>query len=156
MGIQGKFFLGNDGKWKVQSSSRLKIETYERLAPDLRVNIINNNYVRKNDIGKIVITDSKGVRYIFGNTGDHIEYSIPFTPERISSFYIRTKTERPNAWYLSSVVDTNNQTVYTFDYERGHKIIHFYRKNGYSKGTCEVITEQGISYSGVGQNDTKS
>ena len=145
MGFSGTFFLDNEGKWKVQSNTHLKIEIELREHPDL-----DRNNSTRSDIGKIVITDLKGNKYIFGNTNTEIEYSFPFVPEhlrRVGSFllYERKGNEVPNAWYLSKVINVNNVVVYKFDYERGGKQVHFYRDNHYSRGGCYTKYPNNIS-----------
>ena len=157
MGLRGKFFLGNDGEWKVQSNTHLRIEIFKRKTPDLRVNIITNGTVyqpvdTKNDIAKIIITDTNGTQYIFGNTNTEIEYVTSLRPEKSNSAYgglgfgggsdyRRLTRERPNSWYLSLVKNTKNQTIYEFEYERGDKIIEFYRVNSFRYSNCAKGTD---------------
>ncbi|QMU65422.1 MAG: hypothetical protein GKR88_14770 [Flavobacteriaceae bacterium] len=145
MGITGKFFLDNNGNWRVQSNSKLKIKTYERVTPNLFQDRFDGTPNEpssdvRNDIGKIIITDEKGNQYIFGSTNDHIEYSLPI-PETI----LRAKfIERPSTWYLSSVMNSKGITLYNFEYERVEPIIHVYRNNSFKIGSC--LSENGVAY----------
>ncbi|NVK52504.1 MAG: hypothetical protein HWD85_06180 [Flavobacteriaceae bacterium] len=141
MGISGKFFLGNDGKWKVQSKFKLKISTIERAIPDFKS--VNPSSPSGNDIGEIIIEDYYGNKYYFGKTNDHIEYSAAFKPRMYigalgQPYYQYDITDRtkPNAWYLSSVTNNKNEIVYTFNYERGNKLAQLYRDNSFLFGSC--------------------
>jgi YD repeat-containing protein len=143
MGISGKFFLGNDGQWKVQSNQNLRIEVTERLTPTFSSIASNTS---SNDVGQITITDSYGVQYIFGKTDEHIEYSNPinsWAPSGGGFDYYKEADELPNAWYLSEVRDHNNLLLYEFEYERGSKIVHMYRKHSFTKGGCMQPRDDG-------------
>jgi YD repeat-containing protein len=149
MGISGKFFLGNDGEWKVQSDQKLKIEVVERLTPTFSTSTLNTDVF---DVGQIMITDLKGIKYLFGKIDDHIEYTNPLQNyvSQPWGYSYKEADEIPNAWYLSSVEDHNNVLLYEFEYERGSPITHFYRVNNYSKGGCMSANNDGTySYFGV-------
>ncbi len=147
LGITGKFFLDNDGNWRVQSNSKLKIETFERPTPNLFDDrfdgtINEPSLEERNDIGKIIITDEKGNKYIFGNNDSHIEY-----------FLAPKATETANAWYLSSVINNKNQVVYLFDYERLENITHIYRTRHFKIASC--LSDKGNAYTLVDDRTRK-
>lgn len=124
MGFTGKFFLGQDGQWKVQSDKNLKVE----INLEDNVKVLNRNTLRPwynnpdyapKCFGKITITDESGNKYIFGGTQNAIEYAQ-------HDFYDYERGVIANAWYLASVVDRLGNTVYTFEYDRGDFQGHFY------------------------------
>lgn len=119
MGFSGKFFMGNDGEWKVISNDNLKIEisNSDYILP-LNINYFGTSSMnplvkRCNCIGKIKITDDKGNYYIFGKTQNDIEFTIPsFGNQTLYNIF-------SNAWYLSEVYNKFGNKIYTLNYERG-------------------------------------
>ncbi|QQV02481.1 MULTISPECIES: RHS repeat domain-containing protein [Chryseobacterium] len=142
LGNTGKFFLGNDGTWKVSSNSNLKVEIND-VDFNKAFNINNypsslgggTNYTRAPTIGKITIIDDNGNKYIFGKTQNAIEYSI-------SSYNNQSKVYiAPNAWYLSEVIDRFSNILYTFEYERGTdqaQLYTGYKSHSRSRDYCYI------------------
>ena len=136
MGHTGKFFMGEDGQWKVSSPSNLKVIIEESdLEYPFGEDIIpfNNdfpdvagNYSTTKMIYRIRIIDDLGNEYVFGNTASSVEYSVPFF--RQSPY----NNQYPgmwmaNSWYLTQVNDRFGNEVYAFEYERGDYIASFYK-----------------------------
>lgn len=137
MGHVGKFFLGNDGVWKVQSNSNLKItNTVFENNPNF-INPISNiqgvNYFQS--IKEISIVDDYGNTFIFGRDSDAVEYSV-------SDFYYqaakngRSTPIYSNAWHLVEVKSRDNEIIYSFTYERGKPIANLSRAYSIQVGTC--------------------
>ncbi|WP_459209097.1 RHS repeat domain-containing protein [Aquimarina rhabdastrellae] len=140
MGHTGKFFLGQDGEWKVSSQSNLKISIEENdfLYPpnkceyylwdiasfDSSSDPIYGPCRREKlkTIGTITIKDDKGNTYVFGDEKNNIEYTL------MSSILFQLPTtsgssidyQYANSWYLKEVRNKLNQVVYNFEYERYH------------------------------------
>ncbi|WP_160140204.1 RHS repeat domain-containing protein [Chryseobacterium sp. c4a] len=131
MGYSGKFFLGEDGQWKVSSKSNIKVSI------DMMDNVVPMNYPTQrfcnNDsntnlgitksIGKITIWDDKGNKFIFGGQMNAIEFSN-------SDFFNQYERKiNANAWYLAEVYNNLGEKIYSFDYERGNFQATFYNNH---------------------------
>ena len=126
MGKSGKFFLDNDGKWKVASEDNIMV-IFNGLTSPLFANYPNyplfQNLFYPSVIAGFTLLDGNGNTYQFGN-GNAIEYSI--------DFYRQGDISNPdnwtaNSWYLTKVIDKYGNVIYQFDYERGGFIAQFYR-----------------------------
>lgn len=127
MGKTGKFFLGNDGEWKVISDDNLKIELKQDLVTPLFEKLPDtfyNGLVYPKVIGGFKITDDMGTEYFFGYNENAIEYSIPF----FNQIYPGPAVWVANSWYLTEVKDKYGSSLYNFTYERKHFIAEFYRQ----------------------------
>lgn len=129
MGISGKFYMGVDGQWRVQSEQSIKVEyigtgsnTYPPFTPP---NFTGNpwsgvgNGLYQGHLAGFILTDENGTKYEFGggNT-DYMEYSIEFFNQGRDTWIC-------NAWYLKSVTTHTGQTI-NFTYERGDFIAQMY------------------------------
>ncbi|WP_294300438.1 DUF5977 domain-containing protein [uncultured Chryseobacterium sp.] len=122
LGKNGKFFLGNDGIWKVQSDHNFKIIINES---DF---ILPFNYYPQNSghqvtgkvIGKITMVDDDGNRFIFGSDHNSIEFSV--------GGFFNQKMDRINstAWYLNEMKDRLGNTLFICSYMRDKPIARFY------------------------------
>lgn len=127
MGKTGKFFLGNDGQWKVYSNDNIDVVF------DVKD---NSNYIYPffdhypSSIQKVpkgikgfTLRDENGFMYEFGGTTESIDYIIPFfrqmEEENVECFF-------PTCWYLTSVKDKYGNEIYRFEYERGKFVAQFY------------------------------
>lgn len=142
MGYSGKFFLAQDGEWKVQSTSNIKVdinmaENQNTLNRDIYYPArYGNNFQGdpRKTIFKISLTDDKGVKYIFGNNHNAIEYCQ-------GNFFNYKQGVVPNAWFLTSVTDRLGNVLYNFAYERGEYQASFYL-NWSSKSFRKSSNEQ--------------
>lgn len=148
MGKSGKFFMGQDGEWKVASQHNLKIvvESSKFIYPPssltLPVSPIFQNQTKT--IGEIKIQDDKGLEYVFGGatTGTPnvaIEYSKEFY-EQIRWAWTAT------AWYLKEVRSSSGRLLYSFEYTRGPFIARFYNNTSlrsfqFNGNSCAVFNE---------------
>lgn len=148
MGTVGKFFLGEDGEWKVLSKSNLKvvIDMADNVQPMnfTSVKNCNNDYVFPKVIGKITIYDDKGNKFIFGGTQETIEYAFPDFFNQSSSKIVSS------AWYLKEVYNNFNQLIYSFNYERGDYIAQFYDNNTWGSFTKEFGGSWSDVYCNIG------
>lgn len=150
MGKTGKFFLDNEGKWKVLSDENLSIIFENNLIVPLDNIYIpgsGNSYKYPKVIGGFKIKDENGTIYVFGYQPEAIEYSIDFFGQ-VWGFYLW----KSNAWYLTKVIDKYGVEIYNFTYQRGDYIAQFYRTagttvSGYSGGTW--IDSECYHYSSV-------
>lgn len=125
MGKTGRFFLGNDGEWKVDSEYNLDI-IFD--VANYRSHLLSpfvENYPKQTAIDKkqpktiegFKIIDENGTIYEFGFTQDAIEYTIPLAycgdQEDINSLYARS-------WYLTRVLDRFGNELYKLTYHRGY------------------------------------
>jgi len=143
MGHSGKFYLGNDGQWKVQSDENL----------DVQFDITEeNNYqhtpfmypkpgtqdLEPKTIHGFTIRDAEGNTYRFGYHPDAIEYT--------HSFFDMAHNEdvyawHASAWYLTGVSDKYGNSIFTLTYSRGPYVIQAY--NAFSMFNWHTHTEFG-------------
>ncbi len=125
MGHSGKFFLGNDGEWKVASDENLMVE-FDYNNPDNFTFPFIERLPSWNDgdsnqpksIKGFVITDQDGNRYTFGGAQNlnGSEYSINLRNDNNGN----DKCEMyANSWYLTAVHDRYANELFKFEYERG-------------------------------------
>lgn len=127
MGKTGKFFLGNDGQWKVNSNDNIDVvfdvkDESNYIYPFFDHYPSNMRKVPKGIKG-FTLRDDNGFIYEFGGTTASIDYTIPFfrqmEQEKVECFF-------PTCWYLTSVKDKYGNEAYKFEYERGKFIAQFY------------------------------
>jgi len=143
MGHTGKFFMGEDGQWKVASESNLKIIINEAdfTYPFGSQTISNTSYKQTKLIGKIEVIDDAGIIYTFGSSPSAIEYSVDFFGQRPNYW-------QANSWYLTKVRTHYGKILYTLDYERGPYIGEFYNHthhNVFNAGYVNGIFQGWIS-----------
>jgi YD repeat-containing protein len=115
LNYSGKFYLDHQGQWVVKANVALKV-TFDGtfIDPPFTVPyewyIYNSNgYVKT--FKKFTITDEAGIEYIFGNTTDAIEYSVPF--------FAQNNHWVANTWHLTQIKLTNGQQItFTYDYTK--------------------------------------
>ena len=129
MGISGKFYMGVDGQWRVQSEQSMKVEyigtgsnTYPPFTPpNFTGNVWSStgNGLYLGHLAGFILTDENGTKYEFGggNT-DFMEYSMDFFNQGRDTWVC-------NAWYLKSVTTHTGQTI-NFTYERGDFIAQMF------------------------------
>lgn len=128
-GFSGKFYLGSDAKWKVQSERPVRVQlinsgipVYPPFTPPTftgnQWDSFNNQHYAQHFEG-FIITDELGTQYIFGG-GDNssMEYSLDFFNQGKSNWTC-------NSWYLKSIVQPAGQAI-QFLYERGDFVAQMY------------------------------
>ncbi|PSL25596.1 T9SS type A sorting domain-containing protein [Dyadobacter jiangsuensis] len=128
-GFSGKFYLGSDAKWKVQSERPLRVQLinsgiplYPPFTPPTftgnQWDSFNNQHYAEHFEG-FIITDEFGTQYIFGGSDNsYLEYSLDFFNQGKSNWTC-------NSWYLKSIVRPTGQTI-QFLYERGDFLAQMY------------------------------
>lgn len=129
MGISGRFFMGNDGQWKVLSDRNLDIvfdvnDAQNYIAPFIeKMPGVYSGRKQPKVIKGFIIRDNQVFIYEFGGDNRSIEYSTNFFAqteyESVESWYA-------TSWYLTKVKDKYGNTLFTLDYERGKFIAQLY------------------------------
>lgn len=153
MGKQGRFFLGNDGEWKVFCDEDIDvifdINDTANFSSVIAQQFPKFGCYQSTSIKGFVLRDTNGISYHFGGE-NATEYSIPFftkwehdhfSPSSFTNEGGTTITIPPtsiwnnddgltswmsNSWYLTDVIDRHGNTLYKFDYENGYFIAQFY------------------------------
>lgn len=153
LGKTGKFWLGNDGDWKVQADWNIDVIFHTFSLDDgylymgtpgfLNSNMSKGMYQKHiiNTIRGFKLRDDEGNTYIFGFDDTAIEYSIDFFNQFKSgsgNTNYFPAIWRSNAWYLNAVYDKNGNKIFSFYYERGKFIADFFE---YKEGTSFSVNE---------------
>lgn len=127
-GGSGKFFLGNDGEWKVQSEQDFEV-IFDVSDENNYISPLYEKYPSSTAINKqpktikgFIIRDGNGTSYHFGGSKNYIEYSIPFFCAGDSEDFFSWIA---NTWYLQKIVDRHGNVLFTFNYQRGKFIGQF-------------------------------
>ncbi len=129
LGKTGKFFMGNDGQWKVLSDDNLKIifDKTQLIYPGYQTLPGDINHCYPKVIGGFKIKDDQGVTYVFGYNQDAVEFGIDFYTQVYGGAFWKS-----DAWYLTKIIDKFGNEVFNFTYQRGDFIAQFYRTTGVS------------------------
>ncbi len=131
MGKSGKFFLDNNGRWRVQCDEDIEVlfdvTDYESQLLSPFIDKYPYQYAADRNQPKTIagfkLRDSKGYVYEFGGFTDAIEYTTPFLEagdrEDIASWLA-------TSWYLTSVRDRLGNVLFTLEYNRGHFMTQIY------------------------------
>jgi len=139
MGLSGRFFLGNDGEWKVYCDKNVEvvfdindgtnyISPFISHYPRMEGSAVTFNQPKT--IKGFILRDENGTEYHFGGSTDYIEY---FTYFFRSGDGEREASWLANSWYLAKVKDRLGNELYRFTYQRGKFIAQFY--NGFEETT---------------------
>ena len=138
MGISGSFFYGNDGKWKVRSDQNIHVlfdvndsTNYIKSLEEYYVyGLLGLTIKQPKTIKGFTLIDEQGNKYIFGGDTTCIEYSTSLTGRHFAN-----TTEPWNAvsWMLKEVQDRFGNTLYTFKYSNGERIVQI--QNSYSQAS---------------------
>lgn len=129
MGHTGRFFLGNDGQWKVSGKENISVNfdiTDENnfVQPSIkRISVGDNHQNDYKTIKGFTLVDENGTRYNFGYEGNDnaIEYSMSLKYANDGS---NAGFWYADSWYLSSVYDRFDNKIYGFNYDRGRFIVN--------------------------------
>lgn len=123
MGRSGKFFLGNDGQWKVNSDFDIDVifniqDANNYLAPFIRTYPKHGatDSIQPETIAGFRLRDTDGVIYEFGYNTDAIEYTTDFTHMTDLEDYVSWLA---TSWYLTKVIDRLGNILYQLTYKRG-------------------------------------
>ena len=159
MGHHGRFFLGNDGQWKVLSNDNIEVlfdvsNYQENLMDPLFCTYGPNVSVFQKPakvIKGFILRDDKGYEYEFGGVRDAVDFTVDFLD---ASDYSNFRFWEPTSWYLTEVRDRHGNICFKLRYERGEFIAQFYHANEVT--TLDETTSGflGISRSGLLQNSS--
>lgn len=136
MGHSGRFFLGNDGDWKVQSDDNIEVifdvndkNNYilpfiSRYPYSLTGGVIS---YQPKCIKGFILRDDNGTQYHFGQDISAIEFTTNFFSQgnrECQEFWAA------NSWYLTKVIDRYGNQLYSLEYERGKFIAQLYHVAG--------------------------
>lgn len=109
MGLSGRFFLGNDGQWKVYSERNIDVlfnvnDTGNYIYPFIEDYPYSGNvsYKQPKTIKGFVLRDEDGNEYHFGGSKDYIEYT--------TDFYRMSDREYVESWMANSWYHSNERT----------------------------------------------
>lgn len=139
MGKTGKFFLDQDGSWRVMSNDNLEV-MFDYNDPKNYIEPLFKRYPSKSavdpfqskTIAGFVIRDDEGNTYTFGYNRDAIEYCTNFWNMSVNE---DNETWHAACWYLTKVTDKYGNDIYKLNYERGHYIIQVF--NSYYHDTVD-------------------
>lgn len=155
-GLNGKFFMGNDGHWKVYSDSNVEvvfdvqdnsnyIEPFINRFPNSSVNWVPSKVIKG-----FMLRDENGTKYYFGGSNSSIEYSIDlFSCTSLESLV----SWDANTWYLTRVEDRHGNTLFRLSYKRGTFVVSLFNINQ----TIEYygVSTNGFPYSGESYIDRR-
>ncbi len=110
LGISGKFYLSEKGKWVVQSNRPIKVEFNGKINayPEVQLSTTNDQIPT---FSGFTLIDEKGNRFLFGYERQSIEYAKPFFDQGKTAW---TAT----SWYLTHVYLASGESV-KLEYRRG-------------------------------------
>lgn len=121
LGNSGKFYLNQDGTWKVISNKPIEVEFDGEMVNPFIKNY--GGYISNNDLTKTFkhfkIRDEDGNQYLFGsfNAGDNdyaIEYGMPMSNSAtVYSMF------NASAWYLTKIILAKGAQEIIYKYARG-------------------------------------
>lgn len=131
LGKTGRFFLGNDGQWKVYSEDNLDIlfnisDSTENLIPPFIKEFPHPNARdgQPYTIAGFRIRDDNGNMYEFGYDTLAIEYRtnmfLMSEVEEVESWFA-------TSWYLTHIYDRFGNELYRLNYKRGYYLPQLYR-----------------------------
>lgn len=156
-GKTGKFFLDNNGNWKVLSDENLEIlfdynDVDNFIAPIFSVypnKLAIDKYQRKT-IKEFKIRDAEGYTYEFGMKLNAIEFSTNIWQMSQNE---QNESWHAMSWYLTKISDRYGNVLATFDYDRGAYIIQAYNSYEYDhvkeKASWNGIGHYGQEFSGA-------
>lgn len=141
LGKTGRFFLGNDGQWKVCCDENIDVvfdinnqDNYISPFIDNYININNQTTLPPKVIKGFILRDSNGYIYEFGGNNDAIDYTTPFFSQALKDEFNSLQASEEESfhastWYLTSIKDKYGNELFNLQYERGKFIAQFYNFN---------------------------
>ena len=153
MGKSGRFFLGNDGYWKVQSQENIEVvfdiaDESNYIRPFIDHFPYSTSEYQPKTIKGFMLRDEKGTRYYFGGSTDAIEYNL-----RLAGM---GDTERcipwlANSWYLTKVEDRHGNKLFELTYTRGKFMVQMH--HSYYYRIIENCHKEGSFFTGLSVGD---
>lgn len=153
MGKSGKFFLDQDGNWRVQSNDNLEV-IYDYNDPSNLIGSLFEKYPysaaidqeQSKTIAGFVIRDDEGNVYTFGYDKNAIDYTTNFWHMSANE---DDETWHASSWYLTKVADRFGNILYKLHYQRGAYIIQVFNAyyNDYVNEKATGMLGASFSYS---------
>lgn len=153
MGKSGKFFLDQDGNWRVQSNDNLEV-IYDYNNPSNLIGSLFEKYPysfaidqeQSKTIAGFVIRDDEGNVYTFGYDKNAIDYTTNFWHMSANE---DNETWHASSWYLTKVADRFGNILYKLHYQRGAYIIQVFNAyyNDYVNEKATGMLGASFSYS---------
>lgn len=153
MGKSGKFFLDQDGNWRVQSNDNLEV-IYDYNNPSNLIGSLFEKYPyslaidqeQSKTIAGFVIRDDEGNVYTFGYDKNAIDYTTNFWHMSANE---DDETWHASSWYLTKVADRFGNILYKLHYQRGAYIIQVFNAyyNDYVNEKATGMLGASFSYS---------
>lgn len=130
MGKSGKFFLDQDGNWRVRSNDNIEV-IYDCDNPSNLIGSLFEGYPyasavdreQSKTIAGFVLRDDEGNRYTFGYDKNAIDYTTNFWHMSANE---KSEAWHASSWYLTKVSDKYGNVLYKLHYKRGHYVIQVF------------------------------
>lgn len=130
MGKSGKFFLDQDGNWRVQSNDNLEV-IFDYNNPSNFIGSLFEKYPKTTAIDReqtktiagFVLRDDDGNVYTFGYDKNAIDYTTNFWHMSANE---ESETWHASSWYLTKVEDRLGNVLYKLNYQRGLYVIQVF------------------------------
>ena len=159
MGKTGRFFLGNDGQWKVYSEYNIDVlynvaDTINGLMLPFIEDFPSSDAKDKQPktIAGFKLRDDDGNVYVFGYETDAIEYKTNMFSQ---SELEKIESWKATSWYLTDVYDRYGNKLYELSYRRGYFLPQFYRveyaeiRSGHTNWGWHDVSGQNASYNSL-------
>lgn len=130
MGKSGKFFLDQDGSWRVLSNDNLEVifdynKSSNFISPLFAryPNKMVASPMQAKTIAGFVIRDDEGNTYTFGYNKNAIEFTTNIWHMSVNE---DNETWHAAGWYLTKVTDKYGNDLYKLNYERGCYVIQVF------------------------------
>jgi RHS repeat-associated protein len=141
-GKRGKFYLDQNGTWKIISDDNIKVEfditevtNYQDpfiLNPPLSYGNIRYDKV----IRGFKLIDENGYKYTFGYDTAAIEYALPFFKQYSSWSYFGNPNWIANTWHMTKIEDHLGNSIFEFEYERSYFTANIFETRGAYENSC--------------------
>lgn len=130
MGKSGKFFLDQDGNWRVRSNDNIEV-IYDCANSSNLIGSLFESYPyasavdreQSKTIAGFVLRDDEGNRYTFGYDKNAIDYTTNFWHMSANE---KSEAWHASSWYLTKVSDKYGNVLYKLHYKRGHYVIQVF------------------------------
>lgn len=138
MGLQGSFFLDQNGKWQVQSDQFVSVELdadAPLIDPLTKYSFESSELVSK-CFNKFILKDGYGNKYVFGGV-DATEYTSTIN---VGNQYIGNSAQeasgltlQASSWSIIEIQSANQVDKINFKYERGPYVASLYKYAAYNQ-----------------------
>ncbi|SCY14766.1 YD repeat-containing protein [Flavobacterium anhuiense] len=117
-GMSGSFFLNHEGSWIVKSKSNYNFRISHVVTANYPIVANNsNNYTLARAITSFTIIADDGVKYVFGQSSNAIEFSYGQSTIIMSQSGVPQTQIQVSAWHLVQIIAPTGQEI-TFNYSK--------------------------------------